>query len=395
MSAVPGGGGGNLFEQLFRDLLKATQQQSRGDRLELARGLASTVTTGGQPEANVDPLARIRLEELVRVAELHVVELTGMSPTPGGAPLAVTAVGPAAWADRTLEDWGFLLDTMASGAEVVGAPEFPGDADAAELMTRFMAGIGPMFAVMQLGSAVGHLALTTLGQYEIPIPRPQVAGLLVAPANIERFADDWGLDRDEVRLWVSLREVTLHAVLGRPHVAERVRTLLSDVLRGAADDMRSVIEKLQHSGLTDPAALEEMLTDPETLLATEQSPQRRHASAQLMAVTSAMLGYVEHVLDQTATRLLGGRGALAEAWRRRQLDREAPARMAEVLFGLDLGPAQVERGADFVRGVVERAGAGGLARLWSGPETLPTPAEVDAPGLWLERIDLSGPTSGG
>ena len=43
-------------------------------------------------------------------------------------------------------------------------------------------------------------------------------------------------------------------------------------------------------------------------------------------------------------------------------------------------------------GVVERAGEESLARLWEPVRNLPTPAEVDAPGLWLERIDL--PSSG-
>jgi uncharacterized protein (DUF2342 family) len=38
--------------------------------------------------------------------------------------------------------------------------------------------------------------------------------------------------------------------------------------------------------------------------------------------------------------------------------------------------------------VVERAGEDGLARLWATERELPTPAEVDAPGLWLARIDL-------
>ena len=38
--------------------------------------------------------------------------------------------------------------------------------------------------------------------------------------------------------------------------------------------------------------------------------------------------------------------------------------------------------------MVERAGADGLARLWVDEQDLPTPAEVDAPGLWLARIDL-------
>ena len=39
-------------------------------------------------------------------------------------------------------------------------------------------------------------------------------------------------------------------------------------------------------------------------------------------------------------------------------------------------------------GVVERAGEDGLARLWEAERTLPTPAEIDAPGLWLARIEL-------
>jgi uncharacterized protein (DUF2342 family) len=42
----------------------------------------------------------------------------------------------------------------------------------------------------------------------------------------------------------------------------------------------------------------------------------------------------------------------------------------------------------FVRGVVERAGEEGLVRLWHSGKELPTPAELNAPGLWLARIDL-------
>ena len=48
-----------------------------------------------------------------------------------------------------------------------------------------------------------------------------------------------------------------------------------------------------------------------------------------------------------------------------------------------------ERGAEFVRGVVERAGVDGLNRLWERAEMEPTPNELVAPGLWLARIDLA------
>ena len=50
--------------------------------------------------------------------------------------------------------------------------------------------------------------------------------------------------------------------------------------------------------------------------------------------------------------------------------------------------AITQRGSTFVDGVVERAGQEGLARLWVSAAELPTPAEIDAPGLWLARIDL-------
>ncbi|HEX6236993.1 MAG TPA: zinc-dependent metalloprotease, partial [Acidimicrobiales bacterium] len=63
-------------------------------------------------------------------------------------------------------------------------------------------------------------------------------------------------------------------------------------------------------------------------------------------------------------------------------------RFVERLLGLELGQATYERGSTFVEGVIERAGEEGLARLWEGERMLPSPPEVDAPGLWLARIEL-------
>jgi putative hydrolase len=259
----------------------------------------------------------------------------------------------------------------------------------ADLVSKWMATMGPILTSLQLGSAVGHLARRTFGQYELPIPRPSSGSLLVIPANVEAFARDWSLAGDEVRLWVCLREMTINAVISRPHVTERLRGLLTEVVLGMAGDTDAMADRLQGLDPTDPDSLQRLFGDPEAFLGAEIPPERRRVSEELTAITAALLGYVEHILDQAGARLLGGRTALAEAWRRRQVDRESADRTAELLLGLDLGPAQVERGSQFVSGVIERAGEEGLGPLWSGPETLPTPAEVDAPGLWLERISLS------
>ena len=39
-------------------------------------------------------------------------------------------------------------------------------------------------------------------------------------------------------------------------------------------------------------------------------------------------------------------------------------------------------------GVIEREGAGKLPALVSAPGNLPTPNEIDAPGLWLARLEI-------
>ena len=424
---IPGpDGGGNSLEQLLGDLLQLMGGAvPGGGRIELARTLAQGAASNGQPEGNVDPSERIRFEELARVAEMHVTELTGLSVTPTGAPVEVVTVGPGAWAWKTVDDWQFLFDAAPDRASSGPSPGdgggpgpgagSPGDAPTpspsglglmdlgpedlvgtgeptvvgpADLVSRWMATMGPILTGLQLGSAVGHLARATLGQYELPIPRPSPTSLLVVPANVEAFAEAWSLPGDEVRLWVCLRDMTINAVLARPHVADRLRGLLTEVVQAMAGDTDALADRLQGLDPSDPDSLQRLFGDPEAFLGADLAPERHRVSAELTAATTALLGYVDHVLERAGGRLLGGRTALAEAWRRRQVDREASDRTAELLLGLDLGPAQVDRGSAFVDGVVERAGEEGLARLWSELQTLPTPAEVDAPGLWLERINL-------
>jgi putative hydrolase len=422
------GGGGNSIEQLLGDLLQLMGGSTAGGgRIELARTLAQGAATNGGVEGNVDPLERVKFEEMARIAELHVAELTGLSVSPTGAPLEVRAVGPGAWAWQTVEDWRFLFedapapagaaadvpsggtssasptpggngagdgpDTTGLGLMDLGADDLDGNSGGTpgpmDLVSRWMATMGPVLTSLQLGSAVGHLARATFGPYELPVPRPSTTSLLVVPGNVEAFARDWSLPGDEVRLWVCLRDMTINAVLGRPHVADRIRGLLTEFVQGMAGDTEGLADRLQGLDPSDPDSLQRLFGDPEAFLGGEALPQQQRVTHELTAVTSALLGYVEHVLDRAGARLLGGRTALAEAWRRRQVDRETSDRTAELLLGLDLGPAQVDRGTAFVRGVVERAGEEGLARLWSEAQTLPTPAELDAPGLWLERISLT------
>ena len=384
----PFGGSGNPFEGLFGELAKLLSNQGSVN-LEVARQLALWMATEGQPEPNPDPVERIRLEELVRVADLHVSDATGLPTSVTGRPLSVAAVGRAEWARRTLESYRPLFEGLATSVAAPPADDEDTAADpSAELLGGITEVVGPLLLGMQAGTMVGHLARRALSQYELPVPRPPSDELVLVPANLKDFATDWSLALDDVRLWLCLSEVTHHAVLGRPHVRARLDGLLRSYVAGFRPDPTTLQDRFTAIDPTDPMSFQAALGDPGELLGAMETPEQRVVLTRIEALIATIEGYTDHVLDGAGQRLVGGYGALVEALRRRRSERGEGERFVARLFGLDAAPAQYERGRAFVKGVVERAGEEGLARLWTSERELPTPAEVDAPGLWLERIDL-------
>jgi len=210
----------------------------------------------------------------------------------------------------------------------------------------------------------------------------------VVPGAVNTFADDWSIPVDDVRLWVCLSELTHHAVLGRPHVRAQLEGLLAEFVRGFRVDPTALSGQLEQLDLGDPSALPQLFNNPEALLGAVTTPAQHETETRLAALVSAIEGYVDHVVDVVGARLISSHARLTEALRRRRVTASDADALIRELFGLELSQAAYDRGDRFVAGVVERAGEDGLARLWRSERELPTPAEVDAPGLWLERIDL-------
>ncbi|MGH9098048.1 MAG: hypothetical protein ACRDWB_11560, partial [Acidimicrobiales bacterium] len=77
MPPTESGDTGNPFQSLLGDLMNMLGTNAP-DQWEMTRSFGVNVASGGTPEPNVEPVERIRLEELARVAELHVIEATGM-----------------------------------------------------------------------------------------------------------------------------------------------------------------------------------------------------------------------------------------------------------------------------------------------------------------------------
>jgi putative hydrolase len=380
---------------LFGDLAKMFQQlQQQGPiSWDAGRQLALSIATDGQPESNVDPIERMRIEELARVAELQVAGRTGLDTSIDGQGIRFVPVTRGEWARRTLDAYRPLFEELAGSLKNrTDAPDVtPDSGDPMAWMGSLMNAIGPMMLGMTAGSMVGHLAHRALGQYDLPIPRPGGDELLVVPTNLDAFGAAWSLPADDLRLWVCLHDVTHHAVLGVPHVRARFTELLHDYLSGFESSDSPLEDRLQELELHDPSSmpdLQALFGDPEALLGAIQSPQQRAMLPQLEALVAVVVGYVDHVMDTIGEGLLQSYSMLTEALRRRRVEASPSDQFVNRLFGLELTQAQYDRGGRFVEGVVERAGDAGLTRLWDDRHNLPTPAEVDAPGLWLARIDL-------
>ncbi len=388
-------GGIPFLEGLFESL-----QGIGSNDPQNARRIAGAIANEGRAEPNVDPVDRRAVTELVRIAELHVAGASGLTVARGSS-LQVEVLNRTQWADRTVDDYQTLLASL-SGS-LTAAMRDP-DADSAEIadidpMAAMLKGLSellaPMLSTMTTASMVGNLAGRALGGYELPVPRAAGSGadgVLILLPNVDRFADDWSLDRSDVRLWAALHEVAHHAVLGVAGVAERISGLLTRHASSFESDsavLGSLFDDLDLSGpMSGLGDLQARLGDPETLLGAVRSTEQAAIAPELKALTAAVSGYVDHVMDRIGAGLIGSYAKLSEAMRRRRVQANGNDRFVERLLGFELGADTYDLGTAFVSGVLERAGDEGLTRLFADASHLPTPAEISAPGLWLARIDL-------
>ena len=338
---------------------------------EGARQAATQLATGGKPEHNVDPAIRHRLSEISRVAELHVAHVTHLDIVPA----RTEPVTRSGWATAALDAIRPLMDRLSERL----ANETTNDPFAGLL--RMMS---PMTVAMTAGMMAGHLATKAFGNSDLGVPMGRV---LIVPSNVIDFASEWSLDVDDVMLWVAIREHAMHSMLAVPHIRTELDGLLLRYIEGFQRSDRGFEEMLDLDMSNDPSQLTTQLQrifgNPELLLGVSRDDSQNDKS-QLEALLSVVHAYIDDVVAQAGSRLIGSFDALSEAVRRRRL---MGTDYADRLLGVRLSAEARDRGGAFIVGVIERAGRDGLARLFE-PDSLPTPHEVAAPGLWLARLDL-------
>ena len=416
-SRVPGlppflfGASGNVdpanidFSQIDLSQVMRILQSTGPVNWEVARQTAEWVALEGRPDPSVASADREQLEELAHAAQTLVVGETGLTAT---FATALATVGAKGWVDLHLVALRPVLEAMAAtlgeamqqvgddddeADDVTGAGGFPGMPGLAGLagMGNMMGLLAPALLGVQAGSMIGYLAQHALGRYDLPLPTSDAPSLCFVVENIDTFESEWSLPRDDLRFYVALHETVHAAVRSVPWLRERLVALATQYVSSYEIDPSAFEAEFGMIDPQDPEALQQLTESPERVLGAMQSAQQVAPRDELQRLTSVMEGYADHVMGLIGRRLITTFDQIHEAMQRHRVERGEAERFIEGLLGLKLERAHYERGQAFVDGVVERAGLDGLNRLWDDPSMLPTPNELDAPGLWLARIDLPDP----
>jgi putative hydrolase len=339
-----------------------------------------------------------------------VVAETGLTAT-FAAPLRT--LGPQGWAALHLEALRPVLEALATtlgqamrdagaagGLDEIepGQPGAPGEPPGAspfgpEMLGSIMQMLAPALLGMQAGSMIGYLAQHALGRYDLPLPTSDEPSLSFLVENIDAFEEAWSLERADLRFYVALHEVVHAAERSAPWVRERLQRLSTEYVSAYEVDPTALESRFGELDPNDPSSFGKIAEEPDALLGAMRSPRQDEPRRQLQVLTAVLEGYADSVLERVGARLIPSFAQIHEAMQRHRVERGEAERFIEDLLGLKLERAHYEQGEEFCRGVIERAGPEGLNRLWEAERMLPTRAELEAPGLWLARIELPEETS--
>ncbi|HEY3834750.1 MAG TPA: zinc-dependent metalloprotease [Acidimicrobiia bacterium] len=381
---------------------------------EVARQVAESICLtnqdgeGALDDPDVDSARAERLATIVQAAQTNVAATTGLAES---AALEVQCVNRRGWTVVTLDGLKPVLEALASRmASPFGAGTQPFGMqlddpsaidDDPDMLAGIMSALAPVLFGVQAGSLSGLLAHHALGQYDLPLPLAAPPKLAFVVANIEQFARDWDLEFDDLAFALASREVVHAAQRSVPWVRERLVRLATeyvsgyelrpDVLEDQFSETFSAFDDIEPESLIAKLQAGEMPAidiDATELLAHLRTPAQEPILAELQRFGAVLGGYADAVIDMLGTRVGPGGSRIEEALRRHRVECGAATEFVDLMLGLKIDRTYYDKGRAFCQGVIDRAGIDGLNRVWERESMLPTENELDAPGLWLARIEL-------
>ena len=290
---------------------------------------------------------------------------------------------------------GLVTNGAVPPARIVDRPEWIGAAaESMRVMTNggekprgFVTG---RITGAQTGAVLAFVSSGILGQYD-PFAAAKEGCLLVVYPNVIAVERQLRVEPSDFRLWVCLHEVT-HRVqfTANPWVVDYMSQALGLLTQDAGEDIGQVACRL--ADFVRNRGIGSSPTDANAsgilgLVRAVQSEAQRNALDQLLILGTLLEGHAEHVMDAVGPMVVPSVATIRRRFDERRHRKQPPLqRLLRALLGLDAKLSQYTRGKAFVDHVVGRVGMERFNTVWSGPETLPLPAEIEDPGRWIDRV---------
>jgi coenzyme F420 biosynthesis associated uncharacterized protein len=325
-----------------------------------------------------------QLTEAARSSELPVREVTGL--IEGGEVPEARIVDRAEWIRAATKS----MRVMTGGGGKNGAKDGDQNGVKPGLISGRITGA-------QTGAVLAFVSTGILGQYD-PFG-PGGGELLLVYPNVIAVERQLRVHPADFRLWVCLHEVT-HRVQFRanPWLAEHMSRSLAVLTGEVGEDLTDVLGRLAEfvrtnrngggsGGAVEGAAREPNSTGIIGLLRAVQSEPQRKALDQLLVLGTLLEGHADHVMDAVGPKVVPSVATIRRRFDERRHRKQPPLqRLVRALLGFDAKLSQYTRGKAFVDHVVSRVGMDRFNAVWSRPETLPLPTEIDEPQRWIDRV---------
>ncbi|OJZ75802.1 hydrolase [Mycobacterium paraffinicum] len=239
----------------------------------------------------------------------------------------------------------------------------------------------------QTGAVLAFVSSGILGQYD-PFAAAKQGCLLLVYPNVIAVERQLRVEPSDFRLWVCLHEVT-HRVqfTANPWLSEHMSRALALLTRDAGEDIGQVAGRLAEYVRTRGEGAPDSPSGIVGLVRAVQSEPQRQALDQLLVLGTLLEGHADHVMDAVGPMVVPSVTTIRRRFDDRRNRKQPPLqRLLRALLGLDAKLSQYTRGKAFVDHVVGKVGMERFNAIWTGPETLPLPAEIEEPERWIDRV---------
>ena len=391
---------GAMFEQLGK-MFNAASTPGDGGPVNWAAAREasnSVLAKAGDPKVSADHVREI--EQASSLADLWLDDVM-VFPTTGLLPKCVTRTE---WMNETYPVWQLIVQPVAQGVSQAmtglmptdlpeGPVELPEEllsqlpaematamremlsgADFASLAAPMLNAVNQMGATMfgmQFGQQLADMATDVLSGADVGIQLTTEAQPTFVMSNIEKFGEGLAIDRNDVVLYVALREIAHQRLFhNAPWLRSQVLATIEDYARNVTIDTSGIEQALSQINPERPEDMNELLNAG--LFEDHKTPEQIAALERLELLLALVEGWVDSAVTAAVSSRMPSGVALAETFRRRRAAGGPAEKTFQGLVGLELRPRRLREASALWTALTEARGIQARDEIWSHPDLLPT-----------------------